>query len=33
MGTGVLAEAGLTIQRRVLEEQGHDILPVTIQYQ
>jgi hypothetical protein len=33
METGVRGEAGLRVQRRVLEEQGHDIDPVTIQHQ
>jgi hypothetical protein len=33
METGVRGEAGLRVQRRVLEEQGYDIDIVTIQYQ
>jgi len=33
MGTGVHGETGPSVQRRVLEEHGHDIEPVTIQHQ
>jgi hypothetical protein len=33
MEIGVRGEAGLHVQRRVLEEQGHDIDIVTIQHQ
>jgi hypothetical protein len=33
METGVRGEAGLRVQRRVLEEQEYDIDIVTIQYQ
>jgi hypothetical protein len=33
METGVRGEAGFHVQRRVLEEQAHDIDRVTIQHQ
>jgi hypothetical protein len=33
MENGVRGEAGFHVQRRVLEEQGHDIDRVTIQHQ
>jgi hypothetical protein len=33
METGVCGEAGFRVQRRMLEEQGHDIYRVTIQHQ
>ena len=33
METGVRGEAGPRVQRRVLEQQGHDIDIVTIQHQ
>jgi hypothetical protein len=33
METGVHGEAGIRAQRRVLEEQGHEIDLVTIQHQ
>ena len=33
METGVRGEAGLLVQRRVLEEHGHDIDLVKIQHQ
>ena len=33
MVNGVRGEAGFHVQRRVLEEQGHDIDRVTIQHQ
>ena len=33
METGVRGEAGLSVQRRVLEEQGHDIDLVTLDHQ
>ena len=32
METGVRGEAGIRVQGRVLEEQGHDIDLVTIQH-